>query len=605
MSEFNTGVIDIYMPVNYGEGTSVERYGELKIERRIREQTGYKYNVNYYCTIIKRNSELPNTALPITVKVFNYTDDKETENGSTFESYLKNFWVNAIQDKQAQLNGYGGLYDMRITVESEIFCNADGNKFIAEFTDTFELNSFTSRAVELIAASDFTDEDNPTITILPNTKQGNYVQSVQAVISLNGDENDIVRDLNVNETRNSYTFQLTDTEREKIREAITKGTSKQIAFKIINTPTEAHSNIPVFYSTITRTVSLLDALPVIYPTLSIMDSNTGRLTGDADTFIKYYTYASYSINAEVGKSASIVSQQVVCANQINKAATGILSNVESGVFVFSATDNRGNTVTETIEKPLVEYVKLSCNQKVNIELSGETEATVSLIISGNYFNDTFGAEENELILELRHTQNDGSMGEWVRLTDGLIPVFDGNTYSLDITISGLQHYDMPYTFQCRAIDKISTVETEQYKTRVTPLFDWNEQDFNFNIPVTVQGGKCHGVHILSDTTTDGVVQLNDNISNYEYIEILYTDNNGRGAGVLKFPVSDNTITVDLFLVEASSATTTYIRRTAYICKGTTLTPATTAAGYAFIGGSSVSHTTGTNYLRVKKVLGYR
>ena len=127
------------------------------------------------------------------------------------------------------------------------------------------------------------------------------------------------------------------------------------------------------------------------------------------------------------------------------------------------------------------------------ELSGVDGGVVNLKISGNYFNGTFGAVKNTLKLEVRHTQNDGSMGAWVDLTSGLIPVFNGTTYELETTISGFS-YSQSYVFQCRATDKLNTVITSQYTVRVLPVFDWSKEDFNFNVPVNINGIKTHYRH---------------------------------------------------------------------------------------------------------------
>ena len=217
------------------------------------------------------------------------------------------------------------------------------------------------------------------------------------------------------------------------------------------------------------------------------------------------------------------------------------------------------------------------------------------------------------------------MGDYVELTNGLI--FNGNTYTLDTTISGFG-YRLGYDFQCKVEDKLSVVETELYRARITPVYDWSETDFNFNVPVamqqnldvkgnvningelTVQNGVIDRYYILYNATTSDEINLNISLLDYKFLEIYYTDINNRGCGVCKVPIDmgeGKAKTVDLSLVEASSATTTYIRRTAYIISAATngLHPNIETAGYVFIDGSSISHTTGTNHLQITKVLGYK
>ena len=48
-------------------------------------------------------------------------------------------------------------------------------------------------------------------------------------------------------------------------------------------------------------------------------------------------------------------------------------------------------------------------------------------------------------------------------------------------------YKAKYTFQAKAIDKLITKESVERTVKAVPVFDWGEEDFNFNVPVTIQG----------------------------------------------------------------------------------------------------------------------
>lgn len=106
--------------------------------------------------------------------------------------------------------------------------------------------------------------------------------------------------------------------------------------------------------------------------------------------------------------------------------------------------------------------------------------------------------------------------------------------------------------------------------------------------------------------SSGVVEItgNDNLLNFDYIEIFYTDNNGKGGGQLRVYSPANK-TFSLFLIEPSAASKTLIRRTDYTTDTWNITPNATTAGYMTINGASVSHTgAGTNYIKITRVLGY-
>lgn len=107
--------------------------------------------------------------------------------------------------------------------------------------------------------------------------------------------------------------------------------------------------------------------------------------------------------------------------------------------------------------------------------------------------------------------------------------------------------------------------------------------------------------ILFDGNSAGTITLSDSADNYEYLEIFFTDNNGEKGGYTKIH-KPFTAVLDLNIIEAAG-TNTYIRRTNYSISGKTITPDTTNAGYARLNGTAVTHTSGTNYIKITRVLG--
>lgn len=101
----------------------------------------------------------------------------------------------------------------------------------------------------------------------------------------------------------------------------------------------------------------------------------------------------------------------------------------------------------------------------------------------------------------------------------------------------------------------------------------------------------------------GTITLNESVENFEYIEIFFTDNNNKVGGSVKV-YSPNGKTASLCIVEAGSAVTTYFRRTSYAISGTTLTPDTANAGCVRISTATPSHTGGTNYIKIVRVVGF-
>ena len=333
------------------------------------------------------------------------------------------------------------------------------------------------RKATIITAPNFTDEENPVITY--SNPAGSAATKVEACISFTGGNADIPY-REISKTGTKYTFVLTEDERNTLRMATLDNPTKDLRFYLKTTIAGK-----TYFSYVTRTFTVVNSNPILNnPTIKENKEEVLALTGSEDTLIRHISMAEFSFEPVAVKGATITSQSVKNGNQVvSGLSQGIIQDVESGTFIFSATDCRGLTTTATVEKNLIEYIKPTCYQTVTIEMSGETGAKVNLEATGDYFNRSFGAADNTIKVEVRHTQNDGSMGDWLDLTP-FVTDLTATTYKLTATISGL-NYDQAYTFQCRITDRFYTVESASYTVKLLPVFDWDDDEFNFNVPVTM------------------------------------------------------------------------------------------------------------------------
>lgn len=222
----------------------------------------------------------------------------------------------------------------------------------------------------------------------------------------------------------------------------------------------------------TATVSESASKPTLSPTVVDSNTTTTALTGDSSKFIKYYSNASAATGAAARNSSTLKSQKIVCGAKSLATASGTISAVESGSFSFSATDSRGYITTQTVNKTLIEYVKLTCSMEAG---APTTAGVATLKISGNYFNGSFGKEANTLTVQYRYKTQGENYGSWTTVT----ATKSGNTYSATASISGLNYLNT-YVFQVRAIDKLATVNSNEQTRKTTPVFDWSKDDFNIN-----------------------------------------------------------------------------------------------------------------------------
>ena len=240
----------------------------------------------------------------------------------------------------------------------------------------------------------------------------------------------------------------------------------------------------------TATVNESVSKPTLNPTAVDVNTTTTALTGDSSKFIKYYSNASVSTGASARNSATLTSQKITCGAKSISSASGTINAVESGSFTFSATDSRGYPTTQTVNKTLIEYIKLTCSMEAG---APTTDGVATLKISGNYWNGTFGALANTLTVQYRYKTQGGSYGSWTTVS----ATKSNNTYSSTATISGLD-YRTTYVFQARAVDKLATVNTDEQARRTTPIFDWSKDDFRVNGDFTV-----NGVTTITGATTVG------------------------------------------------------------------------------------------------------
>ena len=109
------------------------------------------------------------------------------------------------------------------------------------------------------------------------------------------------------------------------------------------------------------------------------------------------------------------------------------------------------------------------------------------------------------------------------------------------------------------------------------------------------------VTLFSGSST-GAITLSQSADKFAYLEIFFTDNNGEKGGYTKIH-SPYTGVIDIHIVEAGDGSNTYIRRTSYTIADTVMTPNITTAGFARLNGTAVTHTVGSNYIKITRVLG--
>lgn len=383
-----------------------------------------------------------------------------------------------------------GAASLSVSVEAGVYWiwNLSGSPTVSG-SKTFTLDTIP-RAATLKSAPNFNDEANPTITY--TNPAGSAVTSIEACISLDGTADDVpYRALSKSGT--SYTFKLTDAERATLRNG-TKGSNSRTVIFYIRTKIGGE----MYHSTLYRTLTIVNAAPILSPVITDTNADTAALTGGG-ALIRYFSNAYFKTGAKAQKGATITSQSVTCAGVTMQGATGTFVGVLGGSFVFTATDSRGNTTTLTVPVPFVEYVAPTCSIGNN---KPDTDGNFTLVASGACFNgDIASSGSNDLYVLYRFKASGGTFSDWMDMS---IAKGD-NSYTATAEFTGLD-YRTTYVFQCKVGDLVTTATTDEVAIKAIPVFDWSGEDFNFNVPVAAPSLAVSGDFTLGGIQMDYIVE---------------------------------------------------------------------------------------------------
>ena len=214
------------------------------------------------------------------------------------------------------------------------------------------------------------------------------------------------------------------------------------------------------------------------PTVSgaVVDTNakTVALTGDANKYlVRFYSTASCTLTASLNKNAGKFLLKTI--NNVSISGTTLdIPNVETGTFEFYAKDSREYYNIDKEAKTLIPYIKLT--NKATAQRTDPTSGNAKITIKGNYFSGSFGAVSNTLTVKYRQ----GTSGDYTTVT----PTISNGEYSATVNLTGLD-YTKSFKYEVVVSDKLSTVTQTATVQKGVPVFDWGEDDFRFNVPVTI------------------------------------------------------------------------------------------------------------------------
>lgn len=208
---------------------------------------------------------------------------------------------------------------------------------------------------------------------------------------------------------------------------------------------------------------------------AVEDTNaaTLALTGNKNTLVRYMSNALCTITAEAKNSATIISKLINGVEITGDSLT--LTAIETDTITFNCIDSRGYSSSVSIKKSMIPYINLTAN--VSATRTDPTSGNATLSASGNAYNGSFGAVSNEI--SVSYIVNSGAAVM-------LPPTMDGNTYASEADLSGLD-YQRSHRISVTVTDKLQSITKTVNVGKGIPVFDWGEEDFQFHVPVYING----------------------------------------------------------------------------------------------------------------------
>lgn len=304
--------------------------------------------------------------------------------------------------------------------------------------------------------------------------------------------------------------------------------------------------------------------PVLTLDLTHDNADTAGLTGSDTAYIRGYSDAECAVKAVGRFGATIEKIWTTGTYTDNEDGTYTISPVNSEVITFYAEDSRGYRGEVSTTVTLVPYVVLTNNASAG--RPNPTDGSAFIQFQGQYFNDSFGAVDNALSLKYKIEYPDGSIDKsWTTVA----PTVSEDSYYAYISLSGFD-YTKSFKIYVIVADKLLSVEKTVVLKQGIPVFDWGRNDFQFHVPVYIQGQLVEVPQVLFKSEeyvgSSGDIELSEEVSNFEYLEIFFNGTDGNSCSSLK-AYNPEGKRLCLVVTNTEGIDTTYIRRSSYLVSG--------------------------------------
>ncbi len=337
------------------------------------------------------------------------------------------------------------------------------------------------REATISKATNFTDIQNPTITY--SNPAGNNVTSLQACISLTGSRADIsYRD--ISKTGTSYTFNLTEAERNILRQACPDSKTLNVRFYV-----QTIINGTTYRNYVTATMTIVNANPTFNVAYLDTNSDTTAITNNNQQIIQNKSTLQINIsNAAALKYASLVS---VSANVNGNVVSGNFSSGSTSVTLNIGTINVANNLTVPVTVTDSRGNNTIINLTIIVLAWSLPSAIITLERESNFYSETninvnadYSSLDNKNTITIQYQikkVTDSTYGALQTLQDNVTSQFTAdNNYSWNVKVI-LTDRIGSYTYDLLLYKGIPLVYFDKYLSSIgINCFPQNEYSFEVN-----------------------------------------------------------------------------------------------------------------------------
>jgi len=470
-----------------------------------------------------------------------YSDTRiNLQNGTVVASGTVTMSHNSVGEKSFSASVEGAIYTYAMNVSG---------------SGSWSLTTIPRQA-NITSAPNFNDDQNPTIGY--SNPAGANVTSLQACIANLTGSTIYAAYRDISKTGSSYTFQLTEQERQNLRYA--SRNSKTLSVKFYVTTVIGGNT---FYSTLNRTMTIVDGNPTFYMNYKDTNATVVAITNNDQLIVRNQSTLQVNITDAVAvKSASLVAASCVLNGTtysgtfsgdsctFNIGTVNISSNTNASLTVR---DSRGFTTTKDLAITVLDWVLPSAI--ITMQRHDNFYSNTDIKVDGSISSVN---NLNTMTIKMRYKKvTDNTWSSYVTMQDNVAQTFNlDNNYEWDV--------------QVVITDLFGSTTYNLMLSRGMPIiyFDRNSSSVGVNcFPKDVQSLEVDGVPVNRNIMTYGLTSNITSPTANAYTKIpldneiitgarLTANSNGVkiGTGVSKVMVS-----AQMMVVSNSKAGICYLR----------------------------------------------